>query len=387
VSGDERAELERDYPGWHAWRGVGDTGWYARRELSSPPIVLRAESLDDLRKQVRDYVAERARPYTATRPADPGGRVGPARNASLPKLVAMPDHASRSQPARRIPVQSVCGPTPEATETLRLLFCLVEIERQAEIFSRSLDDALSEAIDKGNTTAAWRHIQSAMFAAIIVHRFVVIDQSPPAWPGYPSKSEGRKAALSAAEWRVSNLRNLLFPGDVTNPKTWIDRVSKFRNSLEHVDERFDLAFNTESAASLSDWYLFDDFFLFPPEETPKGTDMAGLRGFNPEEGFLLFNREPLDLFELDIEMTNIRHNSRYSQAELLRNLKGRMTFGGGRIVRPEFPADRMTKWRNQRAQLEAEMAPVVHLEGQVRMYMQLEDGDQSPGNAVSDQET
>ena len=290
----------------------------------------------------------------------------------------MPDDASQPRSPRRIPVQSVSGPTPEATETLRLLFCLVEIERQAEIFSQSLDDAISEATDKGNTTAAWRHIQSAMFAAIIVHRFVAIDHPPPAWPGYPSKAEGKKAALSAAEWRVSNLRKLLFPSDVPNPDLWIDRVSEVRNSLEHVDARFDLAFNKESAASLSDWYIFDDFFLFPPEGTPAGTYKAGLRGFNPEEGLLLFDRDPLDLFALDIEMVMARHNARYSQAELLRTLQGRMTFGGGRIVRPAFPADRMTKWRNQRAELEAEMAPVAPLEGQVRMYMQLESSKQPP---------
>jgi hypothetical protein len=46
--------------GWRYWRGVGDTGWYARRERSSPPIVLRAESLTELRDQVRQYLVARA---------------------------------------------------------------------------------------------------------------------------------------------------------------------------------------------------------------------------------------------------------------------------------------------------------------------------------------
>jgi hypothetical protein len=55
------SDIERDFPGWHAWRGVGDTGWYARRERSSPPIVLRAESLEALRQQVSAYLADRAR--------------------------------------------------------------------------------------------------------------------------------------------------------------------------------------------------------------------------------------------------------------------------------------------------------------------------------------
>lgn len=28
-----------DYPGWYAWRGVPGTGYYARRQNSSPPLV------------------------------------------------------------------------------------------------------------------------------------------------------------------------------------------------------------------------------------------------------------------------------------------------------------------------------------------------------------
>jgi hypothetical protein len=48
--------LEDIPPGWHYWRGVSGL-FYARRVRSSPPIVLRAETLDGLREQVREYVA------------------------------------------------------------------------------------------------------------------------------------------------------------------------------------------------------------------------------------------------------------------------------------------------------------------------------------------
>jgi hypothetical protein len=41
--------------GWECWRGVTGT-WYARRLKSSPPIVLRAETLDGLREQVRAFL-------------------------------------------------------------------------------------------------------------------------------------------------------------------------------------------------------------------------------------------------------------------------------------------------------------------------------------------
>jgi hypothetical protein len=46
--GQARA-IEEDHPDWRAWRGVGETGWYARRQLSSPPVVLNAPTPEDLR--------------------------------------------------------------------------------------------------------------------------------------------------------------------------------------------------------------------------------------------------------------------------------------------------------------------------------------------------
>ncbi len=33
--------IEAMMPRWHAWRGVGQTGLYARRLLTSPPRVVR----------------------------------------------------------------------------------------------------------------------------------------------------------------------------------------------------------------------------------------------------------------------------------------------------------------------------------------------------------
>ena len=47
--------------GWHYWRGVSGL-FYARRKLSSPPVVLRAESLDELRAKIKEYLAERRLP-------------------------------------------------------------------------------------------------------------------------------------------------------------------------------------------------------------------------------------------------------------------------------------------------------------------------------------
>ena len=52
------AQVDRDHPGWHAWRGVLGL-MYARRPRTSPPMVVRAVSVDQLREQIED--AERQR--------------------------------------------------------------------------------------------------------------------------------------------------------------------------------------------------------------------------------------------------------------------------------------------------------------------------------------
>jgi hypothetical protein len=42
--------------GWEAWTGVGGL-LYARRRRSSPAVVLRSTSAEDLARQVRDHEA------------------------------------------------------------------------------------------------------------------------------------------------------------------------------------------------------------------------------------------------------------------------------------------------------------------------------------------
>lgn len=60
---DERAralaEVQRDYPGWHAWPGVLAGVVYARRPRSTPPMVVRAVTPDELRQAIE--AAERER--------------------------------------------------------------------------------------------------------------------------------------------------------------------------------------------------------------------------------------------------------------------------------------------------------------------------------------
>jgi hypothetical protein len=58
MTGPDLTALENNPCGWHYWRGVSGM-YYARRKLSSPPVVLRAQTLDELRDQVREYLASK----------------------------------------------------------------------------------------------------------------------------------------------------------------------------------------------------------------------------------------------------------------------------------------------------------------------------------------
>jgi hypothetical protein len=45
------AQVGRDFPHWYAWRGVLGL-FYARRPGTSPPVIVRATSVDQLRQQI-----------------------------------------------------------------------------------------------------------------------------------------------------------------------------------------------------------------------------------------------------------------------------------------------------------------------------------------------
>lgn len=44
-------EVKEAHPWWHLWVGVAGIK-YARRNLSSPPIVVRGETWDEIKKQI-----------------------------------------------------------------------------------------------------------------------------------------------------------------------------------------------------------------------------------------------------------------------------------------------------------------------------------------------
>jgi hypothetical protein len=47
-------QIDRDHPGWHAWPGVLGGLVYARYPGTSPPVVVRAVTVDGLRQAIED---------------------------------------------------------------------------------------------------------------------------------------------------------------------------------------------------------------------------------------------------------------------------------------------------------------------------------------------
>lgn len=48
------APYAAEFPSWRAWRGVGETCYYARLPGSSPPLVVRASDPANLAERMRD---------------------------------------------------------------------------------------------------------------------------------------------------------------------------------------------------------------------------------------------------------------------------------------------------------------------------------------------
>jgi hypothetical protein len=64
------ARLEADYPGWHVWLGVSSL-WYARRVLSSPPVIVRAANLTELREAISGHASRGTQENPDSGPSDP----------------------------------------------------------------------------------------------------------------------------------------------------------------------------------------------------------------------------------------------------------------------------------------------------------------------------
>jgi hypothetical protein len=54
AAADPLAALRSRFPGWQAWRGVSGL-LYARRLRTSPPVIVRAATTDDLAAKITEH--------------------------------------------------------------------------------------------------------------------------------------------------------------------------------------------------------------------------------------------------------------------------------------------------------------------------------------------
>jgi len=52
------ADIDKEFPGWHAWKGVNDA-YYAGLRMSSPPVVFTSPTLPGLRAVILDWRRQR----------------------------------------------------------------------------------------------------------------------------------------------------------------------------------------------------------------------------------------------------------------------------------------------------------------------------------------
>ncbi len=251
------------------------------------------------------------------------------------------------QQRRRIPIRSVVGPTPAATEALRLACYVREVERQALAYCDSWGEA-QDAARAGEVETTWHRLQGALFAAIIVSRLVTTPADVRGWPAI-HKADGKRLAQAAAEKRVTALRKELRLPDQPGGMV-LDQVKVVRDSLEHVDQRLDHTLSLPNVHSLADWYLSDGLILVSEYDGAPSPQPPGQRAFFPEGGLLFFDNERLDLLTLEVEMLGLVHYSRTARADLLAAVPGRLEYGGGYLVPYGAAADeeRLADLRRQR---------------------------------------
>jgi hypothetical protein len=202
-----------------------------------------------------------------------------------------------------LPLRLFAGETPEVTAALRSSYYLDEVDRQAAIFNASFLDAMNAAL-ADETESCWRHLQSALFAAIVVNRLIDPRPNQRGWSQVPAAE-----AQSLAQARGQRLRELRWLPDPSDQSTPLYTVSKVRDSMEHIDERLDRVLHDDAETSVSDWYLSDGHLMVRlPGAGESDPTPAGMRTFVPRTGRLYFNAQALDMFVLDRDMVTLRHH-------------------------------------------------------------------------------
>jgi hypothetical protein len=171
--------------------------------------------------------------------------------------------------------------------------------------------------------------------------------------------------------RAARLRHLVGLVGVDGSNSPILTLYDVRDSVEHIDERIDIALAAPAVDSLSDCYLSDGLPVVSPEHATPRRDASGLRAFNPTTGLLHFDRSKLNMFVLDLHMITLLHNARDAQTDLLKSVQGRQRFASGPLVTgpPDDGAQRAT-WQRERERRIAQLVNPAPIDGYVRVWIE-----------------
>lgn len=245
---------------------------------------------------------------------------------------------------KRIPIQSVGFNHPEARRDAIDHYYLQEIDRQAEIASRNIRSAVIDgcAAEHPHDPAVWGALQATMFSTICIARLLKPAGVKHAYPGMSKNASDRHA-----NDRGKRLREMLGVED----NDFILHVTKVRNAFEHYDEHIDSRF-ADGVTCFADWYITDKHALITPPSPNQASRAVGMRVFYPAGGMLYFEQDELDLFELDLELIEMKKRIKKIKDERVRYGVSAL-YGGHQVVQlmsDELTEYRFNEWQRQRSQ-------------------------------------
>jgi hypothetical protein len=51
-------EIAEEFPGWEGWQSLVGRQLHARAKGATPPVMVHADTIDGLREQIRQYLAD-----------------------------------------------------------------------------------------------------------------------------------------------------------------------------------------------------------------------------------------------------------------------------------------------------------------------------------------
>ncbi|MFJ6198851.1 hypothetical protein [Micromonospora sp. NPDC092111] len=253
---------------------------------------------------------------------------------------------------KRIPLASVGFTSDEARQAATDSYYLEELDRQAELAINSIYLAVMRGRDTKDPRdpKVWGALQNTLFAAICIAR--LLKPSIVKKPYHSSMT--KQQSQQFADDRGKKLRDMLNVEDDCH----ILDVKAVRDAYEHYDEYFDRHL-AGGAECFSDWYITDRNVLKTPPDQGTPSKAVGIRVFYPAGGILLFEDRMLHLFELEVELIELRVKIADALEEVNAKITGRALFGG-HILEPvmteQRAQQRFMEWQHRRAEALEELA-------------------------------